>query len=288
LLAEFDLDVQLIGKVKRAAFQAVWYPWNSMRFDLSTYSVATMHDAFAFTYPARGWIARRREQGPIRNAALQADALATVSRWSAGELARELGVPAGRFTITGNVCDPFWQPAPSESVNPKPFVFFLAGPEPRKNAPMLFEAFARAFVEREVRLVIGGHLSHEDVERLEASQITYEHFLPDDARLRTLYSNALAVVVPSYAEGFGLPALEAMACGAPVLAADASALPEACDGAAMLLPPHDAAAWNRALLRVYHETALRAELREKSLARAARIDRGAPARITLALLRRSP
>jgi glycosyltransferase involved in cell wall biosynthesis len=287
LVSEFGCEALTIGQAKRSSFEAIWYPWNGMRFELPARSVVTMHDAFAFTQPARGWIARRREQTPIRVAAARADALATVSHWSAAELARELHVAPERFTVTGNVCDSFWQPS---DVVPtaKPYVFFLAGPEPRKNAAMLFEAFSRAFPDERVSLIVGGHLSQADVERLERSSIAFSHSLPDDERLRALYSGALAVVVPSYAEGFGLPALEAMACGAPVLAADAGALPEACDGAAMLLPARDPAAWNRALLSIAHDPALRAELRAKSLARAARVDSGAPARITLSLLRRSP
>ncbi|MGC2130382.1 MAG: glycosyltransferase, partial [Candidatus Aquilonibacter sp.] len=80
---------------------------------------------------------------------------------------------------------------------------------------------------------------------------------------------------------------EAMACGAPVIASDASALPEACDGAAKLVPPFDVNAWALALRAIADDADMRAVMRERSLARAARIDRNAPARLTLALLRRS-
>jgi glycosyltransferase involved in cell wall biosynthesis len=286
LQAEFGLDVRMLRDAKRTAFDAVWYPWNGIRFELPARRVVTMHDAFAFTEPARGWLARRREQRPIRIAAARADALATVSRWSARELSRTLGLPRERFTITGNVCDSFWQPDDGVGSN-DPYIFFLGGPEQRKNAALLFEAFASAFPRRGVRLVVGGTLADADERRLRNATFAFERVKPDDRELRALYSHALAVAVPSYAEGFGLPALEAMACGAPVLAADAGALPETCDGAAMLLPAHDVDAWGAALIATAAQPDLRADLRAKSLARAARIDRTAPARVTLALLRRS-
>lgn len=287
LHAEFGLDVFMLRDAKRRAFDAVWYPWNGIRFEIPSRRVVTMHYAFAFTSPARGWIARRREQRPIRIAAASADALATVSQWSAGELSRELGVPRERFDITGNVCDSFWQPDDGAGSN-DPYVFFLGGPEPRKNAALLFDAFARAFPGRGVRLVVGGTLADADERRLQSATFAFERVKPDDRELRAFYTHSLAVAVPSYAEGFGLPALEAMTCGAPVLAADAGALPEACGGAAMLLPAHDLAPWSAALIAIAGQPDLRAALRAKSLARAARIDRAAPARITLALLRRSP
>jgi glycosyltransferase involved in cell wall biosynthesis len=91
----------------------------------------------------------------------------------------------------------------------------------------------------------------------------------DDEALADLYRRALVTVVPSPHEGFGLPALEAMACGCPVLAARGGALPEVCGDAAVLLEPDDPRAWAHALERVAAEPALRAFLRGAGLARAA-------------------
>jgi glycosyltransferase involved in cell wall biosynthesis len=79
-------------------------------------------------------------------------------------------------------------------------------------------------------------------------------------------------------------AVEAMSCGAPVIAADAAALPETCDGAALLVPPRDKDGWSAALRKVAEDDELRADLRRRSLERAARIDRHAPARRTYELL----
>jgi glycosyltransferase involved in cell wall biosynthesis len=265
-------------------FDAVWYPWNGIRFDLNARRVVTIHDAFAFTLAPRGFIARRREQSPIRRAARFADAFTTVSQWSAGEISRELGIARERLTVIPPVCSTFWQPVTTEP-REKPYVLFVGGSDARKNAAMLFAAFAHAFPKRDIELVVAGGLRADDERLLERSAISEVRIRPNDAALRELYSNALAVAVPSVAEGYGLTAVEAMACGAPVLAADAAALPEACDGAAELLPPLDVEAWSAALQRVARDSALRAELRAKSLARATRIDPAAPAREILAVLR---
>jgi glycosyltransferase involved in cell wall biosynthesis len=91
---------------------------------------------------------------------------------------------------------------------------------------------------------------------------------PDDRALASLYQRAFALLIPSHHEGFGLPALEAMACGCPVLAARAGALPEVCDEAAMLLDPDRPDAWRAALLALLAEPARRDALARAGPARA--------------------
>jgi hypothetical protein len=267
-----ELEVTLLDRAtaraaKDGGFDAVWYPWNGIRFAAGARKAVTIYDAFAFTQPHRNLVARWREQAPIRRAAREADAFATISQWSAGEISRELGIDRDAIAIAPAVPDAFWEPVPPDGRDP--FVLVVGGPEERKNARMLRAAFAAAFPRGEVALI----------DTADAK--------PTDGELRALYANALAVAVPSYAEGYGLPAVEAMACGAPVLASDAAGLPEACDGAAMLLPPHDVDAWANALREMRDDPTSRGRLRARSLVRVQRIDRDAPARVTLALLRRS-
>ncbi len=91
----------------------------------------------------------------------------------------------------------------------------------------------------------------------------------DDGALAELYRRALALLVPSLNEGFGLPVLEAMACGCPVLASRAGALPEVVGDAGLLLPPDDAAAWLRELLALAADGERRAVLSEDGRGRAA-------------------
>jgi glycosyltransferase involved in cell wall biosynthesis len=101
-----------------------------------------------------------------------------------------------------------------------------------------------------------------------------------------LYQGARLFAMPSLYEGFGLGALEALACGAPVLASHAGALPEVVGDAGLLLPPGDPAAWTAALERVLGDPALEADLRQRGPAQAARFSWARAARETLAVYRR--
>jgi glycosyltransferase involved in cell wall biosynthesis len=283
LREEFDYRVSVGAN---GTYDAVWYPWNAMRFEIAgAASAVHFYDPFAFTFPHRDFIARWREQAPIRRAMDRAGARATISRWSAAELARVFKRDADDFEIIYPVPDPFWMPV--DQRRPSLYVLVVAGPEERKNLSTLVRAFARAFPRGECELVIVGNVGAKDAWMIDRSQIRHERVRADDAALRMLYSGALAVTVPSSAEGYGLMAVEAMACGAPVIASNASALPEACDGAAILVPPFDVDGWAFALERVVHDGTLRETMREQSLARTRRIDGSAPARLTLALIRRS-
>lgn len=274
-----------LSEARRRTFDATWYPWNAMRFELRrSTTLTTIHDAFAFTHAHTNPVGRWREQSPIRRAIRHSNILTTVSQWSAREIARIFSIEPSRFEILSPVPSVFWQPvAPVAS---DPYVLFVAGPEERKNAGFLFAAFERAFPAREVALVIAGTLRVADEAALANAQITCRRAYPDDNALRELYCSALAVAVPSLAEGYGVMTIEAMACGTAVIAADAAALPEACDGAALMADPHDLDAWSRALARVASETSLRVDLQRRSLARAARIDRLRPAKGLAALVRR--
>ena len=283
LREEFSYEVD-VGV--RRAFDAAWYPWNAMRFDVpGARNTVLFHDALAFTMPHRDFIARWREQAPIRRAMDHADARAVNSRWSASELARIFKRDTADFAEIHPVPDPFWIPV--ESARDVPYVLVVAGPEQRKNVPTLVRAFARAFPRGECELVVAGNVSANDAWMMERSGIRFDRVRADDTALRELYSGARVVAVPSVAEGYGIMAVEAMACGAPVIASNAAALPEACDDAAILVPPADVDAWSFALERVVHDATLRQTMREQSLARAARIDRGEPARLMLSLIRRS-
>jgi glycosyltransferase involved in cell wall biosynthesis len=283
---EFDLPVIEPRELRSHAVDAVWYPWNGMRFAPHAPAIVTMYDPFAFTFAAKSFIARRREQGPIRRAVREAAAIVTISEWSASELQRLFAIDPHRIAIVPPALESFWHPVPAP--HESEYVLFVAGPDERKNARLLFEAFDRAFAGERTELIVAGDLNARDGAAFEKLRARKRHVKPSDEELRTLYSGALALAVPSLAEGYGMPVLEAMACGAPVIASSASALPEACAGAALLVAPTDCAAWSAALQRIVTGAQLRAELRLAGLARVAAIDPLAPARRLLEIARKLP
>ncbi|MFN2528697.1 MAG: glycosyltransferase family 4 protein [Candidatus Baltobacteraceae bacterium] len=275
--------VLALSGARRTSFDAAWFPWNGMRFDLEVPAAITIHDLFAIDEPHRNLVARFREQRPILRGARKARAIATVSHWSARQIAARFAVPAATITVIPPILESFWQPVP-EKTPFKQYVLFVAGPEPRKNAAMFFEAYQRSFAGGDVVLVIAGTLHEDDERALESKHFRFERVRPNDTELRELYSHAIAVAVPSRSEGYGLVALEAMACGAAVIASDVGALPEACEGAALLLGSNDPDEWAFALLRTARDHEYRRRLQQRSLERVSTIDREAPARVMAELL----
>ncbi len=271
-------------ELRRANADAVWYPWNAMRFRPRAPSIVTINDPFAFTYAHRGFIARRREQSPIRRAIRKADLLFTISNWAAGELERLFHIDSSRIRVVTPAIEPFWRRV--EIPSRQPYVLFVAGPDARKNAPLLFRAFDVAFARSGPELVVAGTLSERDEREFERMRAPHRRVSPSDEQLRGLYSGALAVAVPSLAEGFGLPVLEAMACGAPVIASNATALPEAAGGAALLVSPTDEGGWRDALRRIAEDSALREQLRARGFERVGAIDRDGYAKALLESARR--
>jgi glycosyltransferase involved in cell wall biosynthesis len=263
---------------------AVWYPWNGMRFAPHAPAIVTINDPFAFTYAHRNFVARLREQAPVRRAIRKADLIFTISQWGARELQRLFNVREERLRVVLPGIDPFWQPV--ATIPHTPYVLFIGGPDTRKNASFLFDAYDAAFPDGGPQLVAVGNLSERDEARFASLRAPHRRVMPADDELRELYSGALAVAVPSLAEGFGLPVVEAMACGAPVLSSNAAALPEAADGAALLLPPSDTGAWAAALRSIANEERVRNDLRERGFQRVKKLDRGATARALLESARR--
>jgi glycosyltransferase involved in cell wall biosynthesis len=238
--------------------------------------VVTAHDAaplvFPEAYPRRG--RRFHEQG-LAAAAERADLVITVSHAAAEELASHTAIPSERVRVVPNGVD--LELAGDDEVSATrhelglddaPYVFWIGSLEPRKNVGLLVDAFARwaASTDLPHRLVLAGPAGWlED----EAAVLAPARPLGDrvrtvgrvgDPALRALYRGADLFAFPSRHEGFGIPVLEAMAQGTPVLAADIPALREVAGDAARLLSPDDPDAWVDALDELLHDAAERARL----------------------------
>jgi glycosyltransferase involved in cell wall biosynthesis len=177
---------------------------------------------------------------------------------------------------------------------PERYILFVGTLEPRKNVQTLLQAFAHMRAEPprpDVSLVIAGgngwgkenYLASVDALKLR-DHVRFTGFVADD-HLPDLYRGALLFVYPSLYEGFGLPVLEAMACGTPVITSDRTSLPEVAGDAALLVDPTRPEALAAAMSSVLSDSALHQALRAKGLARARAFTWDAVAQQTLALYR---
>ncbi|MEO8287846.1 MAG: glycosyltransferase family 1 protein [Chloroflexota bacterium] len=174
----------------------------------------------------------------------------------------------------------------------QPYCIHVGTLQPRKNLGLLVETWdmLREQMETPPMLLLAGKRGWLYDSLLEAvasrglgSLIKFADYVERDD-LPSLYSGAVAMTFPSLYEGFGLPVLEAMACGTPVLASTASSVPEVAGDAAIMLDPTDASAWARAVQKIMEDQTLRADLSQRGLARAAEFTWEKCARQTLAVL----
>ncbi|NMO22655.1 glycosyltransferase family 4 protein [Pyxidicoccus fallax] len=276
-----------LGRVKPDVFHATSFSlprfWDGRL-------VATLHDAnhvaLADQYTPAQALYYRVVVGPRARGAA---ALVTVSEFSREELARHLGLSPYRLQVIHNGVDARFQPpTPGEAKAfrerhdlPARYVAAVGNAKPFKNLAML-KHFAAELPVPIVLLAGKGAVAHEL--GLHENVLDLEE-LPE-SEMPLFYGAAAALLLPSKYEGFGLPALEAMASGCPVIVSDATALPEVVGGAALRLPPDDATTWRETTLRLLRDDVLRGELVELGRERAARFSWDDCARRTLAVYRR--
>jgi glycosyltransferase involved in cell wall biosynthesis len=237
-------------------------------------NVLVMHDAAVLREPGAYSAAYRAWHSRVgRVCARRALMVVTVSEFSRGELVELAGLDPERLTvIPGGVSDRFTpnaDPAPVAWRHGlhRPYVLTIATADARKNLAAL-EPVAAELREQGIELVWAGDSRPYFARSAGASGVRALGYVPD-AELPGLYAGALAFVLPSRYEGFGLTCLEAMACGTPVVAANRAALPETCGDAALLVDPDDAASLTAAVLAAATESSARATLRAAGLSRAA-------------------
>ena len=231
----------------------------------------------------------------------RATRVVTPSEFTRRDLEVRYGVAPERISVTWNgVCESFRPLKESETrtvltrydLEPG-FLFSLGRLNQRKNLGTLIRAHAalRAQGRMDLTLVIGGKVDH-GVEELvrsfrespRSSRVHWVGLIPD-ADLPAFYAGATCFVYPSLFEGFGLPLLEAMACGCPVVSSDRTACPEVVGTAGLLVDPEDETAIAAAIAGVLDDEALRVDLRERGLARSRLFTWEESARRTLGVLR---
>ncbi len=253
-------------------------------------SVVTIHDLGYLAFPAAHTAARRLElRLTTRWSARAAWRVIAISQATCRDLIRHCGVVPEKISVVYHGVTSQFQPVTCGSTIRAiltrygiraPYFLYVGTIQPRKNLLRLIEAFAQCCRDwlgytQCPQLVIAGKpgwLTSEIERRVAELDLTTLVRFPGyvaDADLPALLSAALAFVFPSLYEGFGMPVLEAMACGTPVLTSTTSSLPEVAGDAALLVDPLNTAALAAALARLLTDAALRDELRRRGLARAA-------------------
>jgi len=220
----------------------------------------------------------------VPEAIAQADVVATVSQEVSRTLIEHFQTPAEKLTVVPNgvgphfrrITDPILLSATRYKYGlQSPFVLGVGTLEPRKNHMGLIKAFHRAQQQKDgpkMLAIAGGQgWLYEETRQLVTDLKLEKKVLflgrVSDLELVTLYSMADIFAFPSFFEGFGIPPLEAMACGCPVITSNTSALPEVTGDAALLVDPHDADALADAMLKLLRDESLRDELRQKGYER---------------------
>ncbi len=249
-------------------------------------SVVTIHDCIHLMFPQYlpNRLAYSYARASLWAAARKAERILTVSETSKTDILRFCSVPAERVVVAYNAIDDRFSVRPPRELIDRtreryqldgPFALYVGNIKPHKNLERLIDAFhlvRREGFERLKLLIIGDQiLKYPRLRRAVDRYKLHKHvrflgFVPDET-LAALYRLATVFVFPSLYEGFGLPPLEAMASGTPVVASNCSSLPEVCGDAAVLVDPYSAESIAEGIRRVLADPDLRASLIERGLSR---------------------
>lgn len=260
-------------------------------------SVVTFHDMTFFLYPE---LHTRIKQLffplAIRASARLADALITNSENTRRDAIRVLGIPPEKISATRLGVDPGFKPISDNGIKkviaekyslPERFILYVGLIEPRKNLPMLIKAYKQYIDEGgNYHLVLVGNYGwmYEEVLKqivdLELErEVHFTGYIPQED-LPLVYNLSSLFVYPTIYEGFGLPVLEAMACGVPVITTNVSSLPEIVGGAGILVPVDDVDALYRAIKSVLGDEDLQIEMIQKGISRASKFSWQQTAKLT--------
>jgi alpha-1,3-rhamnosyl/mannosyltransferase len=287
-----NVSVRHVREMARTTADVHWYPWNVIRpVPRHGATVVTIHDIAPLALPdprLLAWRKNLRWRLRFRRTARVATLIVADSAFTATEIRRMLGVGEDRIRVALLAADDFAIRSGERDADDlarlgvrAPFVLSVGAEEKRKNHGLLARAM-RSVVEtqRAATLVLAGPRRHAIASSPDSPWMHTLGFV-SDADLAVLYRNAAALVMPSTYEGFGLPVLEAMRAGTPVICARSSSLPEVAGDAALWVKPDDAADLASAITRVLSDDQLRGRLGAGSLRRSEAFSWDETARLTL-------
>lgn len=288
------LDVRPVREMTKSRADLFWYPWNHAHpIPALGAVVPTIHDVVPLVNPdprLLAWQKNLRWRRRYARTAKRATLIIADSQFTADEVHRMLGVSYDRMRVVLLAADDFSTPPASLDVGTlerlgvtRPYVLAVGAADRRKNLGLLERAMPRVVgALPEATLVLAGPRRDANGTDINSPWSRTLGFV-SDAELAILYRNAEVLVQPSTYEGFGLPVLEAMQLGTPVISTRASSLPEVGGDAAIWIDPQDDAALADNIIRVMTDEALNRSMRAASIAQSARFNWASTALMTLAV-----
>ncbi|MBS4015545.1 MAG: glycosyltransferase family 4 protein [Candidatus Latescibacteria bacterium] len=260
-----------------------WGPSNFLPLRKACKYVVTIHDLSSFTYAdTYPYLRRKYYQYIIKQAVKRADLIVTDSEFSRQDIVNTFSIPAEEVKVISCGIDDIFQPIDCSDKHtqikskyklPDDFIFTLGVIEPKKNTQRLVQAYTQ-LKNKHVdlpKLVVGGSKKYgwknrrifQLVDELKLKDsVIFTGFI-EHQDLPVIYSTAKLFILPSLFEGFGLPVIEAMACGTPVITSNTSSLPEIAGDAAVLINPYDTEEIGQAIIKVISDQQLQTEMRAK-------------------------
>jgi len=228
--------------------------------------IVTVHDVIPLMFPQHNLKQHFYFKYALPKVLRRCAAIITVSEASKTMLQEHYALPASKIHVIHNgVAQTFFEPIERQETT-TPYVLYVGRPTPAKNLRGLFRGFERLRNEHGHNVRLKMAIGSQTPRRLPSdSLMQHIDLLPpqDDAQLAQLYANAEALLLPSHYEGFGLPPLEAMACGCPAVVSNLSSLPEVCGDAAIYVTPTDPGSIADGIHKILSDSQLRTELIEK-------------------------
>jgi glycosyltransferase involved in cell wall biosynthesis len=250
--------------------------------------VFTIHDLIHLHIPGNAKLGKKLfYEMLIKTAAKKASRVLTVSEYSRQDILNWTGLPAEQVVVVGNGISPSFTPKGPRFEPGFPYLLHVGNAKAHKNVSRLVEAFAQANIDKDIRLICTGNLTGPVLAIIRKRGLenrVISHTNLSEAQLCSYYRGALGVTFPSLFEGFGLPILEGMASGVPVLTSDTTALPEVAGDAAILVDPYQVEAIAYGIEKMANDAQLRTRLIELGLERAKGFSWDETARRTQAVL----
>jgi len=234
--------------------------------------VFTIHDLIHLHIPGNAKTGKKLfYEMFIKPSAKKASKILTVSDYSRQDILNWTGLPAEQVVVVGNGISAAFTPDGPRYEPGFPYLLHIGNAKDHKNVARLVEAFAMANIDKNIRLICTGNLTGQILAIIRKRGLenrVISHTNLSEQQLSSYYRGALGVTFPSLFEGFGLPVLEGMASGVPVLTSDTTALPEVAGDAAILVDPYQVEAIAYGLEKLTNDASLRSRLIEKGLERA--------------------